>query len=985
MAFLKGTLLATCILFAVVLSYGQEFSTSYPYNLFTVSDGLAQMQVRAIYVDEHQRVWIGTQGGISVYDGTGIHTFKDAGLLAEQYVTSLISCDDILYGTTETQFFRYSGDKITFFELPKFSYTRKSFVELGDKNGYIWIKHHQHDILIFKQDRIVPVAEVYPQLANIRFKQVWGNPGWDHMYIFTHQNTLLKFDFDSGTLSIIETPFVPDEKIDPSQNRSAINPEICFYRSIGLEIQEIYRLVNDRLHLVAKYDQGSKVFIPLAEFAPEIIVGVKADLYLKSSSGYLPPQNLDFYHYRFVVNIPGKTFLATDSGFVVIHRNGLKNVRIPESDLPWAAVPVDTKNVLIGCYKNGLFKLDTETRKITRFKLPPLPESVPAEPQLLTNYGQNKDFVLFGSQNGFYMFSKKNGSVKFFQLTTAAEAFAYDDERKLFWVGSEYLFAFDPDMKKFTDTLQVSRKVLGNSNMNDLEITKDGNIWIAGKLGVQSIHQKSKKSRLYTYDEGNFPCFGAVSIARSENHIWVGGTCGLVQFDHNRNQFYSILPEIIDFRINQIQCLSDSILVIVGQNKLIILDINEQPFKVSYYFDERSGLKLYEPSENGMAVMNGNQLWLPSSHGVQKLDLARIELIRNKPAINVLSINGRTSHFTNDQQYKFIIDTEDAVLKLSVADHSGLPWQFRFKVNDGDFSGYHSSDELILRKLDNGINKILIEAACQLIDTESSISRQVLIQAYVPFWKRKTTLYTIYILTGLMFISVAGLLVAHRYRQLRTNNLQNQLIRNRLELIQAYFNPHFMFNALTVLQDVIMHNSREEGSKMVVRLSNIFRRILVQGKKNHKDNSLPFISLSEEIELIKDLAHLHNLQNDRKIQLVYEIGEDVLRRDPKIPSLTIQPFVENALKHAFNDKTKDCEIKILVKFKGKSLNIKVIDNGIGFLSKKERSPMSLGLQLAQERSELFKKLGIDYTFGITHNDPQGTIVNIITDYESSDN
>lgn len=146
----------------------------------------------------------------------------------------------------------------------------------------------------------------------------------------------------------------------------------------------------------------------------------------------------------------------------------------------------------------------------------------------------------------------------------------------------------------------------------------------------------------------------------------------------------------------------------------------------------------------------------------------------------------------------------------------------------------------------------------------------------------------------------------------------NELNASKLVAIQSQMNPHFIFNAMNSIQDLILKGDIENSYSYVTTFSNLVRSTL---KYSDKD----FIDFSQELELLRLYLSLEKLRFEEELQ--FEI-EDLVDEDIQLPPLLIQPFVENALLHGLLH--KDGLKKLVIRFELREALICTIqDNGIG--------------------------------------------------------
>jgi two-component sensor histidine kinase len=158
-------------------------------------------------------------------------------------------------------------------------------------------------------------------------------------------------------------------------------------------------------------------------------------------------------------------------------------------------------------------------------------------------------------------------------------------------------------------------------------------------------------------------------------------------------------------------------------------------------------------------------------------------------------------------------------------------------------------------------------------------------------------------------------------------NLEKELHKSMLSSIKAQMNPHFLFNALNTIQSYIYLSDKKTASQYLVHFSELVRIILDMSNKES-------ISLTEELKALDLYLKLEKMRFEDDFN--YRIENTITSTDDlKIPSMLVQPYVENSIKHGLLHKKGKKELSIYLQQTDKKLLIRVIDNGIGIEKSKE--------------------------------------------------
>lgn len=193
-------------------------------------------------------------------------------------------------------------------------------------------------------------------------------------------------------------------------------------------------------------------------------------------------------------------------------------------------------------------------------------------------------------------------------------------------------------------------------------------------------------------------------------------------------------------------------------------------------------------------------------------------------------------------------------------------------------------------------------------------------------------------------------------------NLERRYKQSEVKAIKAQMNPHFVFNALNSIQDLIMLKDIRSSNEYLGKFANLMRKTLEASGKDH-------LELSEEIELLRHYLELEKLRfgEEFQYQLTCDIaeGETV---DWAIPPLLLQPYVENAIKHGLLHKKGPKVLKVHFFLENGALLCEIIDNGVGRKKSHE----------INKRRE-----GAHTSFATSQNDKRIALINESSDFDIS--
>lgn len=159
----------------------------------------------------------------------------------------------------------------------------------------------------------------------------------------------------------------------------------------------------------------------------------------------------------------------------------------------------------------------------------------------------------------------------------------------------------------------------------------------------------------------------------------------------------------------------------------------------------------------------------------------------------------------------------------------------------------------------------------------------------------------------------------------------------RLTSLQSKVNPHFLFNTLNTMLNLV-HSSPDAVESLILRLSELYRRML-------KLPDSGFIPLSEELELIREYLEIEQIRLGGRLTFAVEMEPEVAT--VRIPPLLVEPLAENAVKHGIGPKPEGGHIRIQARIQGAFLLVVVEDDGVG--SSATQSAGGFGLYSIRER------------------------------------
>jgi two-component sensor histidine kinase len=194
---------------------------------------------------------------------------------------------------------------------------------------------------------------------------------------------------------------------------------------------------------------------------------------------------------------------------------------------------------------------------------------------------------------------------------------------------------------------------------------------------------------------------------------------------------------------------------------------------------------------------------------------------------------------------------------------------------------------------------------------------------------------------------------ARREEKLKAS-FAKQIAETEMKALRAQMNPHFIFNSLNSIQKYILKNENFQASQYLTRFSRLIRLILDHSNQNT-------ILLSSELDLLKLYVEMESLRFDNKFDYSIRADENINAETLELPSMLIQPFVENAIWHGLLHLERRGKLDIHFARDGNNLTVTIDDDGVGrakageLKSKQVLKKKSYGMQITEDRIEIINR------------------------------
>ena len=912
---------------------------------YGTNEGLPQSQVTSITQDDEGYLWVGTFGGLGRFNGKDFVTYSTKNGLLNNRISFLTVIDNAIWVGHEGGVSRIYKNKIQKWAFPNRGKTSKVSQILKFK-GELIIATNGYGLLKFENNQLIKIQSLKKKFENIVNIKVYKND----LYIGYDVGVVKTKNFKEFTvIKAINNYFLTDIQITKA--------ELIF----------------------ATYFNGS------------LIYDFKSKKVLKSTL----PSSVEDVKTLFI-DSKKSIWYSTNLGlFKKNHKNEL-TVYSEVNGFPSSKITTCFED------KNGNIWVGTEGKGLISFpsqKLFFYNQSNGFPSDLITNVNQDKSKNIWFSSFDKGIFKRSlNGKVEFVTDLSKISWSSALDVDGAHWFGTEdglvriyknkTEFVSDKELPgvKITSLLKINDHKFILAGDGGLSIYENGKfrkvISSDGlKLGlvkdVQLFNDKiicATDRGLYSYENGKFVNFNHLyeiiyCLAKdNKNNLWIGTEDGLLLVQKNELKKINLGIEPSSNFILFIQTYNN--LVFIGTNNgLFILNSLTNELK---HFGKNEGIPDLESNVKSSFVDSKGNFWFGTASGTVFFDIAKLNLTNNQPKLLVSSLLLNQENF-NYSKYSKSIDKNGLPSNLNLPftknnltinldaihfeNHKDIYYQYWIEGLDEKWSPEIKNSTISLTSLPHGDFTLHFRAVIGKDNFSNEITIPLIIRP--PFYKT----WWFYLLVIIFTSGIVYLIIQLRLRRERQRNYNETLeYKSRLMALEqkslnASMNRHFIFNSLNSIQYFINSQDRISANRYLTNFAKLIRKNL-----DSTVEAGSMIPLSQELEGLELYLSLEAMRFKDRFE--YEIiVEDVDTESIKVPSMLLQPFIENSIIHGIlPNETIKGKITIDIRAEGNILIIQLDDNGVGIdnsvSSKKgeQGDHKSQGMEITSKRIDLIKKL-----------------------------
>lgn len=916
-------------------------SQNHPYRQYTTDDGLPSNYVYGVVEDNDGYIWAYTENGLAKFDGETFRNFTTADGLPSNDVYNLAKDDTtgLLWMCTTVKVPAYVDDS----SIVVLNHIQEKIHSLIKHQGKIrYNSHHFVDNKTLVLDSLLSLEQMelwFPEKAqeqNLVANYRKGNIIYGHSDLPTCSK-LFKFNHKKNIFQEFSFPVLGNISFE----------QVLYYRVYELA-QPFYMVFTNTDLYFMNLDNGEQLSYSWTDFVERPI--------FKNFSIDFPNNktlqiNTDKYYVFFDENLHIKQFFYP------------KNIA---SQYTLLRLCIDSQgNYWIGTREGGLFFINKEELK-TSYIQPENSRGKVIEKLLWNNgkiYAINDNFSVFqldiatqlqqvyqGSERGTFTDAivRSNGDMLLFggyepvifidnpnkypiSLSTypplrdilknlpKIDAASLINVKKTTWNEKHQYLFFASHYGLFWYNIPTANLQQIGETRHDWNIYTDtfNNItYITNQEGIYSFQKGQLQKELATQ--------GTVTSLRAKDaqYLWIGTqNQGLLEWNKQNNQVQQISKRKYITSIWQ-----DENRYLLGTHEgVVVLEEKKSGYQETYCYDKKDGLLTAEILD---VLADSQFIYAATIKGVMKIKKDHEPMVvkdsLHRLTISSVKVNGTNSNEAallqlQHRENNLLIDYH----LLDFASKGNIEYQYQLAPLQDDWTST-TAKQVRFDELPPHDYTFYLKATDWY--GNDYVLKQPLVfciqKAFWQTWWFRGLVLVLFLATIAFFIKRRE---AQQEKKLADEKALNQKIANlQLQSLRAQMNPHFIFNALGSIQYFIQTHRTEEADNYLTMFARLMRKYLDSATER-------IVDLSTEIAMLKEYTQLEMMRFEGQFSTAIQVDDKLDLEGAVIPSMLLQPFVENAINHGLQPRTKAGGQLVIAfsKHKNWSLRCIISDNGIG--------------------------------------------------------
>jgi sensor histidine kinase YesM len=945
--------LITAVTLLLISSFSVNSQTTYLQH-FSTKNGLPSNNCYYTLQDSKGYIWVSTDAGVSRFDGKVFENFSIDDGLPDNQILQLkqdksgkiwfLALNGQLSYFFNGKIYNESNDKLL--KLLKFNAVIVSFFE--DSKGRIWFGTNKNILVMWDGKTVMKYFSAnlqHPYTGTFIHEDPSGN-------IWAISNTSKRV-FKNNT-SVITT----QGKL-PLSYKTILNlqkKKLGYLDKNGLNIKN-----GDHEYLLLKIDSAL-----LNNDPGYFYLDKNEDMWFCNSKGvyHMEPSGKNT---TYLDNIPtsqvikdtnGNMWFTTNSGIYMLPQkeerlylfnksNGLN------SDVVKSVERDDKKRLWLGMDEGNINILDLSTYKVNKIQVPD---------------------------------KRRYNTIK--QLY-------HDSLQQTMYFSSDYGLGTINDIynKQKIDYLRETNNQM--FVIKSFSIGKNHNLALALSSGVYILpsgpDQFEFRSKDFKPGLGFFSNRAYRVFYDKEENLWFSNINGLSKLSNGKLTNYFANHLLLTKRINDIQELTDGTIVLATDGYGIAFFKNNKVIKVITHKDgladnickrllvkdnylwivTNNGINRIALNDKTLAVesfeytnalladdvnslyVDNRYIYFATNNGLVYFSYHKANSVNEAPKVLISSItNNKTKLGLDYATYTLSPSNNNIAFTYSAIDFRNKSITYRYRLKTDANWTETRSRRLEFSSLEPGDYTFEINAKSNSNNWGTQARVNFSLKRY--FWQTGWFLAGIFIFAGLGFYKVAVIITRiQKNKEQQQLLLKNKILTLEQRALQAMMNPHFVFNVMNSIQHYINTKDTNSANKILTGFAKLIR-------KNLEICTKSFISLEEELDYLELYLTLEKKRFGEKFKYNITVNPKIDKEETLIPSMILQPYIENAIWHGLMPKEEGGQLSINIDFNDdEHLLIQIIDNGVGIdnsLKNKKGHHVSKGMSLTRERINLLNQV-----------------------------
>ncbi|MEZ4721832.1 MAG: two-component regulator propeller domain-containing protein [Flavobacteriales bacterium] len=937
------------LVFSYTILQGQRHS----FISYSVKEGLAQSQVRDILQSKDGYLWIATIGGVSKFDGHNFETYNKANGLLNNVITAIYEMpDSTIIVACQGGIVSIKNGKVLQFPFPE--NLESSFVfDMIEDNNTLLLASNGSGIIEWDGKNFSPIS-----IGSSNDNFIRSLNRFDNAILLGTKSSLISYDQGKFTTLIhnisVNTMTSNDDELWITTTKDGVykitkNDTIQFTTEDGLSSMYQNDACIDKhgdtwfisKNGIIKYIKSSKKFEHIRSIDPSHDDNLKVLFSDKESNIWVGTSGAGILKYT---GDKAVTFTKDDG----LASEQIMCIRQQSDGKYWFAT-----------YGSGVISYDGQTFKNITFEDGLLNNTIWSL-EVIEN-----DLIWIGTSDGINIYD--HGKLESFplndQLPFVRVSAIFRDQHNDIWIGTR------DGLLRFTQGSITTPRVLAEMNLNEVKAFQESNgiIWISSSKGAYGYDLKSESVISINNSSGLEEEYVSCLAVDNAQNVWLGTDEGV--FTRNlvtgKTEHIRVSPRPSS---NVITFLSyyDNKLWIGSDYGLFSLDTkayNERDSIIVTSYNEHDGIIGQECNQNASFADHSGNLWFGTNGG----------LIRFNPFDNSYNPDPEYTIKINDIQLNFESIKDDFDLSqhlefdhksnrftihystIHFANPEKVSYSYRLLGSETEWSPPVSEDYITYANLKPGSYEFQVRSKFENANWSSNYAT-FSFTITPPFYQRWWFIF-LCIVAGML--GIYGIyLQTERERKRKAYLIETEnrakILGLEQQTLNAHMNRHFIFNALNSIQYYINTQDRKQANMYLTNFASLVRKNLDSAQSES-------IFLKDELERLRLYMNLEQMRFKDRFDYEIIVDENIDIEHTLVPSMILQPFVENSIMHGILPSEKKGTITIQITKIESDIQFRITDNGIGIeTSVKQKNGTSYhvsnGMKITRQRMEVLRSI-----------------------------